>query len=148
MTSSTSSAAVEDPAPCAVEATLWRECLKEFDYGPDRPKGACESQRDRYYSCIKSWTTRTQGSSYSYKKYEMTKECSHEAEKLHQCMMINMFEVSRCQQDMALLKRCAAKHDPEVRRSLQGDPAVAELESSVDNATGLRWVWYKMIGKL
>ncbi|EPY32272.1 hypothetical protein STCU_01937 [Strigomonas culicis] len=139
---------VEDPAPCAVEAALWRVCLKEYDYGPDRPKGACELQRGKYYGCLKEWTNRTQEKQYSYKNFEMTSQCAHEAEKLHQCMMMNMFEVSHCQKDMTVLKRCAAAHDPEVRRSLADDPAIKDLENSVDNATGVRRLWYKAIGKL
>lgn len=139
---------VEDPAPCAVEAKIWRECLKDFDYGPDRPKGACERQRTGYYSCIKEWTSRTQKKEYSYKNFETVKECAHETEKLHHCMMMSMFEVSRCQHEMTLLKRCSAIHDKSVRAALEGDPAIQNLEKDIDSATGLKRVWFKVIGKL
>lgn len=142
------SAAPQDPAPCAIPSRLWRECLKEYDYGPDRPKGACESQRTRFYDCVKDWTARTQSKQYSYTQFELPKACGHEAEKLHQCMMMNMFEVSHCQRDMAVLKRCAARADPEVRKYLQGDDAIADLDKDIEEATGLKRLWYKAIGKL
>lgn len=141
-------ASASESAPCAVHSKLWRECLKEYDYGPDRPKGACESQREKFYGCVKGWTAHTQKTKYSYAQFELPKSCGHEAEKLHQCMMINMFEVSHCQRDMAVLKRCAARNDPEVRRYLEGDEAIAGLENDVEEATGLKRLWYKAIGKL
>ncbi|KAG5476549.1 hypothetical protein LSCM1_04264 [Leishmania martiniquensis] len=142
------SAAHEDSAPCAIPSKLWRECLKEYDYGPDRPKGACEAQRTKFYACVKEWVARTQNKSYSYKNYELPKSCSHEAEKLHQCMMMNMFEVSHCQRDMAVLKRCAARADPEVRKYLHDDEAIVGLENDIEEAAGLKRLWYKAIGKL
>ncbi|CAG9576578.1 conserved hypothetical protein [Leishmania major strain Friedlin] len=142
------SAARDDSAPCAVPSTLWRECLKQYDYGPDRPKGACEAHRTKFYDCVKDWTARTQHKSYSYTQFELPKSCGHEAEKLHQCMMMNMFEVGHCQRDMAVLKRCAARVDPEVRKYLQDDEAIADLENDIDEATGLKRLWYKVIGKL
>ncbi|CAC9497827.1 hypothetical protein conserved [Leishmania donovani] len=142
------SAAREDSAPCAVPSKLWRECLKQYDYGPDRPKGACEAHRTKFYDCVKDWTARTQHKSYSYTQFELPKSCGHEAEKLHQCMMMNMFEVSHCQRDMAVLKRCAARADPEVRKYLQDDEAIADLENDIEEATGLKRLWYKAIGKL
>lgn len=156
------STAVESTQPCAVEAKLWRECLKEFDYSPDRPKGACEGQRVQFYSCIKGWRTRTAapadaskaGTSASstprahYRDFQLAEECAFDGEQLHNCMMVNAFEVSKCQPQMTLLKRCSAKHDTEARRYLSDDPAIAEFEIQVDNATGLRRIWYKAIGKL
>ncbi|EPY38001.1 hypothetical protein AGDE_05932 [Angomonas deanei] len=132
-----------ESSPCEIESTLWRECLKQFDYGPDRPKNACEGQRNKYYGCIKTWTKETQQREYSYKDYELSEECSHEADRLHQCMMINMFEVSRCQNEMTLLKRCGAKHHPEIQKALTGDVALHNLENSVDASTGWRRLWYK-----
>ncbi|PBJ74841.1 hypothetical protein BCY84_12210 [Trypanosoma cruzi cruzi] len=136
---------VPDPAPCAVESTLWRSCLKEFDYGPDRPKGACEKQRAGYYACIRAWRER-QNEVYDYNRFNLVKECAKEAEKLHQCMMVNMFEASRCQETMTQLKRCAARHDPEVRRALADDPALIILEE--EEPQGIKRLWYRAIGKL
>ncbi|KEG11377.1 hypothetical protein DQ04_02681000 [Trypanosoma grayi] len=137
---------VPDPAPCAVEATLWRSCLKEFDYGPDRPKGACEKQRVGYYNCIKGWSQR-QKDAYDYAKFNLVDACAQQAEKLHQCMMVSMFEVSSCQEPMAQLKRCAARHDPEVARTLQGDPALNTPEEA-NEPQGIKRLWYRAIGKL
>ncbi|EAN89605.1 hypothetical protein TcCL_NonESM05645 [Trypanosoma cruzi] len=137
---------VPDPAPCAVESTLWRSCLKEFDYGPDRPKGACEKQRAGYYACIKAWRER-QNEVYDYNRFNLVKECAKEAEKLHQCMMVNMFEASRCQETMTQLKRCAARHDPEVRRALADDPTLIMSEEE-EEPQGIKRLWYRAIGKL
>ncbi|ORC92795.1 uncharacterized protein TM35_000021210 [Trypanosoma theileri] len=138
---------VQDPAPCAVEATLWRSCLKGFDYSPDRPQGACEHQRVGYYSCIKDWNIRQKGQ-YDYSQYNLVKECAGEAEKLHQCMMVSMFEVSGCQQAMAQLKRCAARHDPAIRKALAGDPALDSITNLDDEPQGIKRLWYRAIGKL
>lgn len=143
-----SAVAKAEATPCAVESKLWRECLKQYDYGPDRPKGACESHRTQFYACMKTWTMETQQKPYSYTQFQLPQSCGHEAEKLHECMMMNMFEVSHCQRDMTLLKRCAAQHDPEARKYLEGDPAIANLAKSADNATGWRYLWYRAIGKV
>ncbi|RNF12340.1 hypothetical protein TraAM80_00351 [Trypanosoma rangeli] len=135
---------VPDPAPCAVEATLWRSCLKEFDYSPDHPEGACQKQRVGYYNCIKGWKER-QNEAYDYSRFNLVKECAKEAERLHQCMMVNMFEASRCQEAMTHLKRCAARYDPEVRKALADDPALSALD---DEPEGIKRLWYRAIGKL
>lgn len=138
-----------DTAPlCAVESVLWRECLKNYDYSPDKPQSACETQRGGYYACIKNWRETSEKKPYDPKDFELSPECRHEAEKLHNCMMYSMFEVSKCRKEMALLKRCAARKDPEVRQYLEGDPAIENLESSIDDSTGWTRIWYKAIGKL
>lgn len=142
------SSAVDDLSPCAVEAKLWRECLKTFDYGPDRKQDACAAQRDGFYTCLKSWTSRTQDRPYDHRQFELSKDCARESEKLHQCMMMNMFDVSQCQREMTWLKKCAAKNDVHVQRSLADDPVLAQLDSDIDNASGVRWLFYKAIGKL
>ncbi|CBH13957.1 hypothetical protein, conserved [Trypanosoma brucei gambiense DAL972] len=136
---------VVDPAPCAVEATLWRSCLKEFDYGPDRPKGACENQRLGYYSCIKDWTAKQGEGLYDYRKFNLIGACAGEAEKLHQCMMVGMFEISNCKEPMAELKRCGARHDVAVRQALEGDSALQAVD---EEPQGIKRMWYHAIGKL
>nr|CCC92627.1 conserved hypothetical protein [Trypanosoma congolense IL3000] len=135
----------KDGAPCAVEATLWRSCLKDFDYGPDRPKGACDTQRLGYYACIKDWTSRQQQEKYNYTKFNLVDACVEEAEKLHQCMMTGMFEISNCKEAMAQLKRCGARHDVAVKRALEGDPA---LDTAEEEPEGIKRLWYRAIGRL
>ena len=143
--------AVEDQdAPCNVEAVLWRECLKTFDYSPERPKSACELQRGNYYKCIKQWKQRTTGAPYDPSTFFLHAKCSNESEKLHQCMMMSMFEVSGCTGPMLALKACGYEHDASIREALSEDVDVlraVEERQKKANSGGLRKVWGKILGK-
>ncbi|KAG8343460.1 hypothetical protein ERJ75_000244200 [Trypanosoma vivax] len=135
-----------DPAPCALEAALWRSCLKEFQYGPDRPKGACEKERVGYYSCIKEWSVlESPTQPYNSRKFNLVPECAREAEQLHHCMMTGMFEVGNCAEAMARLKRCGARHDTAIKHALEADPSAQLVEN---DPQGLQRLWYRAIGKL
>ncbi len=114
-----------DAPPCAAEAKLWRECLKKFDYGPDRKKGACDTDRFRYYDCIKDWSNKG-GHPYDPKKFQVADACAAEALELHDCMKITMFDVERCLPQTLKLKVCSAKQDPMIMASLRENEEVQE----------------------
>lgn len=140
----------EQNAPCNVESVLWRECLKTFDYSPERPKSACETQRGQYYKCIKQWKQRTTGTPYDPSTFYLNPKCSNESEKLHQCMMMSMFEVSGCQGPMLALKACGYENDPSIREALSEDADVlraVEDRRRKGSRGGLSKLWDKMLGK-
>eukprot|EP00744_Colponema_vietnamica_P033165 GILI01054342.1.p1 GENE.GILI01054342.1~~GILI01054342.1.p1 ORF type:complete len:153 (+),score=28.57 GILI01054342.1:50-508(+) len=145
---------VADPtAPCKTESVMWRECLKTYDYGPEKPEKECEKERGRYYSCIRDWRT-NQGLKYEAgKEFVLPTTCSGFAQNLHNCMMINMFEMQKCTSEMAKLRVCVAKFDPEVARNLeedvkQGYVVLPSSDTSIEASTGIRRIWNKIIGKL
>lgn len=137
-------------APCGSEAMVWRECLKGFDYGPDRKKGACDTQRFKYYDCIKRWNE-VEGHPYDPKRFQVPDACSAEALDLHDCMKICMFDISRCQQQSLRLKVCSARHDPLVKNALTENEEVQELLTQQDSApkalSAVQRIWSVIIGK-
>lgn len=135
----------EEASVCKVEANVWRECLKRYDYGPERPKGECDKQRDHYYSCLKAWKS-SRGEKYNYRDYDTVPQCVRQSQRFHECMMYAMFEVNKCREFMLELKRCAARYDPEIRAILSDDPSVRV--PVVEEVTGVRRLWFKLIGKL
>lgn len=132
-------------APCAVDATLWRECLKTFDYSPERPKGACEKQRGSYYTCMKDWRQKS-GTPYDAKDFHTTEKCSREAETFHTCMMSGMFDIANCRMAMLKLKACGYRNDETIRRALADDAEVVAFVEQQDAQQRRRW-WDKLIGK-
>lgn len=138
---------VQSDAPCGVDASLWRECLKTFDYSPERPQGACEKQRGAYYSCIKDWKLKTTGEKYQAKDFYTHPKCKHEAETFHNCMMMRMFEVSNCKDSMVAFKACGARNDPSIAQALSDDAEVQEYLRQQREHTGLSLWWKKAIGK-
>ena len=142
-------------SPCEVEAGTWRECLKVFEYGPDRPKSACNDQRVRYYRCINAWRAKEQGppilSPIAASGFQIPPKCAGKAEKLHHCMMMSMFEAEKCVDASLQLKICVAAVDPFVRSALDDDERVAaslEKWNETKEPAGLTRWWYKVIGKL
>jgi hypothetical protein len=140
----------EQKAPCGVEAMVWRECLKGFDYGPDRKKGACDTQRFKYYDCIKRWND-VEGHPYDPKKFQVPDACSPQALELHDCMKISMFDISRCQPQALRLKTCSARHDPLVMAALVENEEVQEmLKQEKEKAKALSTLdrlWSIIVGK-
>jgi hypothetical protein len=137
------SIAASDQAPCALDASLWRECLKTFDYSPDKPKEACERQRASYYTCMKDWRSKS-GTSYSAKDFYTTPKCSKEAETFHSCMMSGMFEIANCRRAMLKLKACGYRNDENVRRALSDDEVLAFV--AAEDANKRRRWFDKLIG--
>ena len=138
-------------APCELDAKLWRECLKAFDYGPDRKKGACDTQRYRYYDCLKDWN-KTSGHEYDYKKFQVHESCSPQALELHECMKVSTFDVERCQPQLLKLKTCSARHDPYVRSALAENEEVAlvlqkEPAAVIGGKSRLGQAWNFVTGK-
>lgn len=145
---------VTDDAPCSLDATLWRECLKTFDYGPDKPQSACEKQRHSYYQCIKQWRSskaEAPGSAaapYKSSDFYTTPKCARQAEKLHVCMMTGMFEMANCREPMLELKACGYRNDPQVRQALADDDELLQYMSKMqqEDSTVKQW-WNKVMGK-
>ena len=137
-------------APCELDAKLWRECLKEFSYGPDRPKGACDTERFRYYDCIKAWS-KEQGATYDQKHFQVHDACAAEALSLHDCMKVSMFDIDRCLPQSLKLKVCSAKHDPLVRSALHENEevmtALAKEQRSLRPSSRLEQLWGLVQGK-
>ncbi|CUG90831.1 Hypothetical protein, putative [Bodo saltans] len=132
-------------APCALDASLWRECLKTFDYSPEKPQGACEKQRGSYYACMKDWRGKT-GVAYSAKDFQTTDKCSKEAETFHTCMMSGMFEIANCKSAMLRLKACGYRNDESIRKALADDEEVLAYVAQQDLKQRRHW-WDKIIGK-
>lgn len=107
-------------APCAKLALVWRQCLKEDDYSPDRDFSKCDSQREGYYTCLNAWRA-TQGAPPVAKTadFEVHPKCAQYSARLETCMKMSMFQVSECQQEMGQLRKCAATHDSNVREALK-----------------------------
>jgi hypothetical protein len=139
-------AAANNQAPCSLDATLWRECLKTFDYSPDKPKGACEKQRGSYYSCMKDWRGKSGAAAYSTKDFQTTDQCRKEAETFHTCMMSGMFEIANCKQAMLRFKACGYRNDEQVRKALADDEEVLAFMAQEETKQRRRW-WDKLIGK-
>jgi len=100
---------VASSSPCASEASTWRECLKGFDYSPDRQVGACGPSRDEYYSCIRLFRI-SQGVNPDVETaYKLPKECVKPSEELHECMMTNAHMVAKCRSKMDTLTKCHQK---------------------------------------
>lgn len=98
---------------------MWRHCLKEDEYySPERHLGKCDAQRDLYYTCMKTW--RASQNITEAPSDRFNEACEGFSTKLHGCMQLNMFQVERCQAEMAALKQCASDHDPLVRQALHG----------------------------
>eukprot|EP00758_Cryptobia_borreli_P006923 Tbor_TRINITY_DN5222_c0_g3::TRINITY_DN5222_c0_g3_i1::g.16361::m.16361 len=154
----TSSPKVEETgqSPCRLESLMWRECLKLYNYGPEKPETACEKERVRYYACQKSWReTLPDAQPVSF---TLPPACHAQSNALHNCMMINMFEVAKCQTEMTALRVCVGSCNPEVEAALMDDIISGKCKSGViirdklisdpDDATGWLRVWYKLIGKV
>lgn len=147
--------AASDPyLPCKAESTMWRECLKIYDYGPEKPEKECEKERGRYYSCVKEWRVKETGQTApAGKEFMIGRDCSGLAQSLHNCMMINMFETGKCQKEMLELRICTAKHDKSVAATLEEDVkngwvTLPKKNANPEDSTGITRIWYKLIGKI
>ena len=147
-------AAVDPNAPCQSESVMWRECLKIYDYGPEKPEKDCEKERGRYYTCIKSWRTETTGKKAdAARDFTMHPDCAGYSQNLHNCMMINMFEMNKCTNEMTLLRMCGARFDKSIAAALEDDVknrwvVLPKVEETPEDSTGLKRVWNKVIGKI
>uniref|UniRef100_A0A7S1MEU3 CHCH domain-containing protein n=1 Tax=Neobodo designis TaxID=312471 RepID=A0A7S1MEU3_NEODS len=104
-------------SPCRDEAALWRRCLKEDDYSPDRNLKKCDGFRDTYYSCLSSW--REQDGKQAPPADGFPPECSQFAARLQGCMAANQYVVEPCREEMDQLNQCTAKYDPNVQQALK-----------------------------
>ena len=163
--------------PCRSETLMWRECLKGFDYGPERPDAECNRERVRYYACMKEWRTTqdpkkaaavpdtsnnvvkgsihpstapTTGAAAFHAT--MPGDCTRFSNALHNCMMISAFEAAKCRDEMLHLRVCASKYDKSVARALEEDVqmgrVVLKFDNDPDDSTGIKRVWNKIIGKI
>jgi hypothetical protein len=106
-------------SPCADESFVWRQCLKEDNYSPDRNFKKCEAKRSAFYSCLAEWRT-TEGvkAAEVQRDENFVPECQGYAAKLHGCMKLRRFVIDECAVEMDDLKKCTAEHDPAVRQAL------------------------------
>jgi hypothetical protein len=139
---------------------MWRECLKNFDYGPERPEAECNRERVRYYACTREWRTKqepqanpsaagtaapspvkgslhpstapTGGSNLAFNA-TMPGDCTTYSNALHNCMMIGAFEAAKCRDEMLLLRVCASKFDKSIARALEEDVQLGRVVLKFDN---------------
>lgn len=103
--------------PCEKEAFVWRECMKEFDYMPDKNISKCDDPRKTYYACINDWRRQSVADKSvpaAPATFTIPRDCVGVSEKLRQCMEIYMFNTEHCTSEMTNLQRCVAKFDPYV----------------------------------
>ena len=104
-------------SPCDNEAFVWRSCLKQDDYNPDRDHTLCDKKKDAFHVCMQKW--RSLNPSLPGETFGLAAECSGFSEKLHACMKLKLFQVEQCTDEMARLKECSLLHDPAVQQALK-----------------------------
>ena len=82
----------------------------------------------------------------------MPSDCIVYSNALHNCMMISLFEAAKCRDEMLNLRICASKFDKSIARALEEDVQMGRVsltfEDDPDEATGIKRMWYKFIGKV
>ena len=115
-----------ETSPCKQEAFVWRHCLKEDDYSPDRNLAKCQGFRDAYYSCLSDWRVK-EGVSDSQRD-TFVAQCTGYTSRLQACMQANQFQLEQCRKEMDELSVCTAEHDPQVRQARQHELNITQTE--------------------
>jgi hypothetical protein len=130
-----------DRPPCETEAFIWRECMKEFDYMPDKGVKRCDDPRIAYFACMNTWRQSDAAKAdaaklqaHSNTAFGMPRDCVGFSEKLRQCMEMNMFNTEHCKLEMHELQHCVAKYDPYVAAVVADDEQVAKRKRLVELA--------------
>lgn len=102
---------IGDPAVCAVQVDVWRQCAEDNVADPAALRARCDPLAENFEKCIVEWRTADNGRNATTQLRgegpgEPPIQCAPLSCMIASCLHQNKFEFSKCQIPSEYFKRC------------------------------------------